>query len=125
MNMKMGQEPLDPKASYFRLLLTDWRKELRNFQFKQEQRHEAFKKELKKEGLIARDFAERMRGGVFFVFGLSAMAAAVIASTSGVLELQVIVQNLIESAWGRILLFLIGLAYFIAGVWRIMTGRGS
>ena len=118
-------KPLDPEANYFKQLILDWKKELRNLEFKHGRRREAFKKEIKREGLIARDFAERVRGGVFFVFGLSAMAAAVIASTSGVLELQVIVHQLIESAWGRVLLFLIGIAYFIAGSWRILTGRGS
>ncbi|HLC45779.1 MAG TPA: DUF1206 domain-containing protein [archaeon] len=119
----MKKEPLDPNAGYFGLLVQDSKALLSSAWAKSRERQQRFNAALKEEGLIARDFAERVRGMVFFVFGTSVMGAAVIASTSGVLELQAIAHNLISSPVGRIALFLIGASYFVAGTWRILTGR--
>lgn len=84
--------------------------------------HYEVKKKVSKRGRPVLNLAERIRGTIYVIVGFSVAYATFIAYTEGVIGVQEIVLYLINSWIGRILIFFIGLAYLIYGVWKIIMG---
>ena len=63
-------------------------------------------------------FAERVENFMKVVFGFSIVVSAIIATVWGFTRLSEIVDLLINSTLGRIMLLIIGLSYFMVGLWK-------
>ena len=66
--------------------------------------------------------AERIRGAIYVIVSMSIIYTTFITLTEGVTGLTEIVMFLINSFFGRILVFFIGFAYLIYGIWKIVMG---
>ncbi|MFH1788862.1 MAG: DUF1206 domain-containing protein [Candidatus Altiarchaeota archaeon] len=85
----------------------------------------AGKKLKKKTGKNARHaycFAERTRGVITSILGLTLILAAFIASPDRITGLKDIAGSLVHHWLGRTLLFAIGLAYLTYGLWKLIMG---
>lgn len=80
------------------------------------------KKKTGKKGRHAYHFAERARGVIALVLGATLVLAAFIASPDRITSLKDIASFLVQHWLGRTLLFIIGLAYAVYGLWKIIMG---
>ena len=80
------------------------------------------KKKMGKRGRPALALAERIRGAIYVIVSMSIIYTTFITLTEGVTGLTEIVIFLINSFFGRILVFFIGVAYLIYGIWKIVMG---
>ena len=104
-------------------LAEDFRNHLYKKPFKRSYKmHRKVKKKIGKHWRPALALAERIRGVLYLIISISILAAAFIAYTDGVIGITEMLIYLIDSWVGRILLFFIGLAYFIYGIWKIIMG---
>jgi hypothetical protein len=65
-------------------------------------------------------FAERVDNLLRIIFGLSILVSAITASFLGFSTLSDLLGILIFTWWGRIVMFAIGLSYFVIGIWKLM-----
>ena len=104
-------------------LADDFKKHLFKKPFKKSRKiHSKTKKQVSKHGRPVLNLAERIRGAIYVIVGFSITYATFIAYTEGVIGVQEMVLYLIHSWIGRILIFFIGLAYLIYGLWKIIMG---
>ncbi|MBN2368467.1 hypothetical protein JXC34_05605 [Candidatus Woesearchaeota archaeon] len=64
-------------------------------------------------------FAERVENVLKLVFGVSIFVSGVIATFWGFTRTSVLLEALIRSIYGRILIVIIGISYFILGLWKL------
>ncbi len=84
--------------------------------------HRKVKKKVVRSGRPAFALAERIRGVIYVIVSISIIYATIIAFTEGIAGLREIVIYLIRSWVGRIIALLIGIAYLIYGIWKIIMG---
>jgi hypothetical protein len=84
--------------------------------------HSRVKIKMGKRGRPALALAERIRGAIYVIVSMSIIYTTFITLTEGVTGLTEIVMFLINSFFGRILVFFIGFAYLIYGIWKIVMG---
>lgn len=65
-------------------------------------------------------FTERVDSFMKMIFGASILISAVIATTWGFASVGDIVKAFVESWIGRIALVIIGISYFVNGLWRFL-----
>lgn len=65
-------------------------------------------------------FAERLDNLLKVVFSISIIASALVASVWGFTRLSELIEFLINTIAGRILLFIIGLSYLLIAVWKLI-----
>ncbi len=65
-------------------------------------------------------FAERIDNLVKIVFGVSIMISAVTATFLGFQTLSDLLAVLINSLWGRTIMFFIGSSYLLIALWKIL-----
>jgi hypothetical protein len=63
-------------------------------------------------------FAARVDNLLRIIFGASVVASALTATVLGFSSLSGLVDTLISTLWGRLLLFLIGASYLTIGLWK-------
>jgi hypothetical protein len=68
-------------------------------------------------------FAERIDNLLKAVFSVSIIASALVASFWGFTRLSELIEFLINSIIGRILMFIIGLSYLLIAVWKLIHLR--
>lgn len=64
-------------------------------------------------------FADRIENSLKTIFGFSILVSAIIASFWGLTGLSELLDILIKSILGRVIMLVIGFSYFIIGVWKI------
>jgi hypothetical protein len=64
-------------------------------------------------------FAERIENFLKMVFGFSIAISAIIAAVWGFIRVSDILEFLINSVPGRIILIIIGFSYFMVGLWKM------
>lgn len=65
-------------------------------------------------------FAERIDNLLKFIFGLSIALSAFTATFLGFSSLSELVDTLINSVWGRVSMFIIGISYLIIALWKLL-----
>lgn len=65
-------------------------------------------------------FAERIDNLLRILFGISILISALTASFLGFTSLSELLELLIFTSWGRLLMLVIGLSYLILGTWKLM-----
>lgn len=65
-------------------------------------------------------FAERIDNFVRIVFGVSIIISALTATFLGFQTMSDLLAVLIGSLWGRAIMLIIGLSYFIIAIWKLM-----
>lgn len=65
-------------------------------------------------------FAERVDNGIKILFGVSVVISALTSTFFGFASLSGLVETLIKTAPGRILLFVIGFSYVIIALWKTL-----
>jgi len=65
-------------------------------------------------------FAERVENLLKLIFGCSICVSAIVSSFWGLTGLSDLLKVLINSLFGRIVMFTIGFCYLIIGVWKIL-----
>lgn len=70
-------------------------------------------------------YTERVEGVLKMIFGFSIFISAVIATVWGFSSVGEIVKALVSSWYGRVALSLIGISYFLNGLWRYIHARSS
>ncbi|WP_455367307.1 DUF1206 domain-containing protein [[Eubacterium] cellulosolvens] len=103
-------------------LLDDFKEHLVNPFRRPYKIHREVKKKVGKRGRTALALAERIRGAIYVIVSLSIIFASLIALTEGVAGLREIVLFLVQSWFGRIVAFFVGIAYLVYGVWKIVMG---
>lgn len=64
-------------------------------------------------------FAERLDNMLKLLFGFSMCISAVTASFYGYSTLSQLLTALINSPWGRVIIFVIGMSTLITGIWKM------
>lgn len=65
-------------------------------------------------------FAERVDNGIKMLFGLSILISAVTSTFIGFASLSQLVEVLIETLAGRLLMLVIGISYLIVALWKTL-----
>lgn len=65
-------------------------------------------------------FAERIDNLLKILFGISITVSAFTASFFGFATLSQLVESLVNSLWGRIIMFVVGISYLIIAIWKLM-----
>lgn len=65
-------------------------------------------------------FAERVENALKVVFGISIIVSAVIASVWGFTSLSTLIDTLLQSIVGRIVISIIGISYVVVGSWKLL-----
>lgn len=86
--------------------------------------HKKLKKSTDKRARPIYGLAERIRGVLYLVIGLSVVYAAFIASMEGITGLTEVASALINSLPGRVILIVLGLSYVAYALWKIIMGSG-
>jgi len=66
-------------------------------------------------------FAQKVEYSLKFIFGISMIISAIMASFWGITRTSELLSQLIGSILGRFFLFVIGLSYAILGVWKVLN----
>ena len=70
-------------------------------------------------------FAERIDNLLKVIFSISIITSALVASLWGFTRLSELIEYLITSTLGRVLLLIIGLSYLLIAVWKLLHLRDS
>ncbi len=65
-------------------------------------------------------FAERIENSLKLIFGVSIMFSAVTASFVGFTSLSGLLEELIDTLWGKSVMIIIGASYTIIGLWKVL-----
>ena len=65
-------------------------------------------------------FAERVENGLKIVFGISVIMSAITSTFVGFASLSGLVEELISTLAGRLILFVIGFSYVIIATWKTL-----
>lgn len=65
-------------------------------------------------------FAERVESGIKFLFGGSVVLSAITSTFVGFASLSGLVDTLLKSIPGRLILFVIGISYLIIAIWKTL-----
>lgn len=65
-------------------------------------------------------FAERVENAIKILFGVSVLLSAVTSTFVGFASLSGLVEALLKTLVGRVVLFIIGLSYLIVASWKIL-----
>lgn len=92
--------------------------------FRRNRRFPAKEREIVINGVLVKArpaylFAERIDNLLKLVFGLSICLSAISSTFLGFIKLSDLLEVLIFSWWGRILMIVIGLSYLITGIWKL------
>ncbi|MFH1404155.1 MAG: DUF1206 domain-containing protein [Candidatus Altiarchaeota archaeon] len=89
---------------------------------KRKKAHKRMRKGVGKKGRPAYALAERIRGVIYVIVGLSIAYSAFIGVVSGVTGMRDFASFMINNLVGRIIITSIGVAYLIHGTWKIVMG---
>lgn len=84
--------------------------------------HKRMKKGMGKQGKPAYSASERIRGFLYVIIGASLVLTAIIASRYGVTGIGDLLNLLINTWWGRLLILLIGAANLMYGLYKLIMG---
>ena len=65
-------------------------------------------------------FAERVENFLKIIFGISIFISGILATFVGFTRTSELLEILIKSTIGRILIVIIGFSYFILGLWKVL-----
>lgn len=71
----------------------------------------------------AYDLAVRIRGAINLLVGASVIYTSFIGAISGITGVKDIINLFMETWPGRLILFSVGLAYMINGMWKLVMGK--